>query len=1493
LCACAAWNGYADDNAPPPNPLQRFFKEFDRGLRRGAEELEQAKKQRDQIDLRLFQDSEAERQLDNARELIARESWHDAIDSLQDLLARDEDAFLLPDDRQALSLRGLAEQEVAKLPDEGWRLYLTRFESEAQDQERRAIAESDINQLERLVRQYRWTSSGRNVTERLAAYHTDRGDFRTAIRVLLPSARFERTPKYRSECLQRIRHLHQISRDDRSWKDFCRDYGIEDTRTMGRNPIASLDSSPTPDTAKRPVSPYLATAGESVVHLEAEPMLFPLWTEDLIERYAASELIQNFHEAMRIEERALLPMRLPLVVRDKVVFRTLSALQFRNLADGGRRYEVRLEQSPEQRMTEPNDYGVVSREIQEYDQFASLLYRDGVYGSLSSDGRQLFTIEEQGTMNVEEPDRWGRDHSVAERSEAWSYNELVSYDLNSGRVLWRIGGPELEKEFSRPLAGTYFLGAPVARGGELYVIGEIAGEIRLIVLDQFTGEESWSQPLTVPGRPLSEDVLRRGWECQPVFTEGVAICPTTSGWIVAVDVVSRQLAWAYRISPRVPGLGRYREGDAVHSTRDLNVRWRDMGLCVAGHRVYVTPLEIPDESGFAEPVAVCLNATTGEELWKIPRMGLLYSVGANSQGLIAVGKDQVELRSRLTGGLIWSCSLPEPPSGRAARTENQLFVPCGHQLVEVNLADGQVERVSSLGSETARLGNLAFSENRLISFTNESISVFPAHQDFHPDSTERLAEAFAIHEIQRLKELGRIDEALEFLRDQFGGSTSVSQGFAESLENLEWDLLQLRAQMAGESAVADLELDRLAELAGDPSRRVELLRFRVDQAIRKDEWQTAVGILCESMLSEPSPQALVQSGSRHLRLNLKIGEIFASLWSQLDEEEQQLFEQTVRSRLFGTRLGAISDEWLAAAFHFHPLGHAAEMRMAERAWDENRFAEATLRLNRAARSSDAEIRATALTALADLMSRIGWHGEALEIQRQLHESSELSPAHEFTGTGDGVSVPSSTDAEASTDLFAASEGWEVNRTGLLDEESARYRVSPTSSVTPMWHQMDLLYNHTRWRLEFRERLSGVMKWSAPLQGLDELDHQFGLGVRVSGTSVFVSHGGIIQAFSFADRTLNWAHVPAIPISILSRYPTSRNRPESRMQPVRLVAAGPQADPTLNETGFLADVNECAVILSAQELVALDPLTGELLWKDEPISPSTGFSLMGDILLEIPTNGSVTVRSAFTGKTLADHPLKKISGRIVQLGEDSVAVLRSSKEGADQLELAALGRGGECLFSARIPATSLFAVVAQRLACWLEPSGELKGVDLSTRKLLTFGRIEPKLSRECRHHDLLLDEQRLYVLLDRGESQMSYVSMPSLPMTGTVVAFHRHGGELWRADVPTMKRVIQGDEQDTRWGLNLLTEEFVSNPLLLFAGDHADQREDLYFHQLQLFGIDKHTGKPVVDWKRPSESGGFSDLHVNYELRRIEINTYNDRITLSPHPRVAPGNGDVR
>ena len=132
-----------------------------------------------------------------------------------------------------------------------------------------------------------------------------------------------------------------------------------------------------------------------------------------------------------------------------------------------------------------------------------------------------------------------------------SHNQLVALDLKrEGAYRWMVGG---ETGLDEPkLAGAFFLGVPLPLFGQLYALAEINSEIRLVVLDAQTGRQEWSQQLAhVDAQTILENPQRRLSGATPSFSDGIVVCPTSAGAVVAVDMATRSLLWGFQYAPLV------------------------------------------------------------------------------------------------------------------------------------------------------------------------------------------------------------------------------------------------------------------------------------------------------------------------------------------------------------------------------------------------------------------------------------------------------------------------------------------------------------------------------------------------------------------------------------------------------------------------------------------------------------------------------------------------------------------------------------------------------------------------------------------------------------------------------------------------------------------------------------------------------------------------------------------------------------------------------
>ena len=117
------------------------------------------------------------------------------------------------------------------------------------------------------------------------------------------------------------------------------------------------------------------------------------------------------------------------------------------------------------------------------------------------------------------------------------------------------------------LLDSYFLGPPLPLNGKIYALIEIQGEIQLVCINPNKTQKSktapseegpelvWRQPLGSAQNKLAMDAQRRMQPCHLAYSDGLLICPTNAGAVIAVDVFTQSLAWAFSYKSANAGTG--------------------------------------------------------------------------------------------------------------------------------------------------------------------------------------------------------------------------------------------------------------------------------------------------------------------------------------------------------------------------------------------------------------------------------------------------------------------------------------------------------------------------------------------------------------------------------------------------------------------------------------------------------------------------------------------------------------------------------------------------------------------------------------------------------------------------------------------------------------------------------------------------------------------------------------------------------------------------
>ncbi len=373
---------------------------------------------------------------------------------------------------------------------------------------------------------------------------------------------------------------------------------------------------------------------------------------------------------------------------------------------------------------------------------------------MSSDGENVFLIEEQQNSTAPRVvQRGGIRFGQGMPEIPAATNVLSAWGIaDQGKFKWKAGGYKQPHDTETPeLEGAYFLGAPLPLMGKLYVMAEIKGEIRLEVLDGKTGKLQWEQQLVSASDPNQQPLVTfwRYSGASPSYSDGVLVCPTSAGAVVAVDLATRTLLWgyAYQRNQQQPNgqqqvvMVRVGGGRLVPRYVPLTTgtdHWADATATLADGRVLLTPADANQ--------MFCLNLVDGKLLWTRDRNSNLYVGGvqgtAPDEKVLLVGKGEVQAMKLSDASPAWTLTLPDGalPSGRGFMTAGNYFLP---------LSTGEVARIDvATGKITGRAksrkgcipGNLICYKGQIISQGVDYLYTFYQLDPLVQSVTKRLAE---------------------------------------------------------------------------------------------------------------------------------------------------------------------------------------------------------------------------------------------------------------------------------------------------------------------------------------------------------------------------------------------------------------------------------------------------------------------------------------------------------------------------------------------------------------------------------------------------------------------------------------------------------------------------------------------------------------------------------------------------------------------------------
>ncbi|HEX3870133.1 MAG TPA: hypothetical protein VHV77_06845, partial [Pirellulales bacterium] len=599
--------------------------------------------------------------LATAEALISDQRWGEAVRLLVSLLEAPEDYFFQPDRKAQIfrSLKTEAQRLLGELPSEGRESYETQFGAQARKLLDAAIDTGNVDGLAEVSRRFFHTRAGYEATELLGTAHMERdrplpaalcfkrlketplaaqrfepllsiklaicwarvGQWGEAVDVLVPTA--QRYSDLSILVAGRQRKLLDVSpapHDDSARSQLDRKPTTDDLRALAwLEDVGARPRAGNADAKADEWPLFRGSPSRNATSRGGTPLLNRRWAVPVINDPQIEKLSEQLRQSYVDQGLAALPSLSPLAVDNFVFMRSVAGLVAVDFKTGKRIWNGPADEGARYLLDPANiDSNAVDASALAgwLDQ---RLWDDNVYGAMSSDGQSIYCVEdlvdEVPTIGPRVFGPHGRILNGAANTEA--HDRLAAYSIASeGKLEWELSVSSGEE--NSPLAGAFFLGPPLPLSGRLYVLAEIKGEIRLLALRPKTDGESraksveveWSQQLAMVERNIAEDGPRRLAGAVPSFADGILVCPTSAGAVVAVDLTTRSLLWGYRYPRGIEVSARSRMAQSRMSDgASEHDHWSDATVTIAGGRVLLTPVEAGSSTVTSE--LHCLNLLDG------------------------------------------------------------------------------------------------------------------------------------------------------------------------------------------------------------------------------------------------------------------------------------------------------------------------------------------------------------------------------------------------------------------------------------------------------------------------------------------------------------------------------------------------------------------------------------------------------------------------------------------------------------------------------------------------------------------------------------------------------------------------------------------------------------------------------------------------------------------------------------------------------------------
>lgn len=1475
-------------------------------------ENDDSQDERDFLDGRAPHNPKVEQMMRAAETAVRRQEWKAAQELLQRILDLPEDSLhRLPEGRWE-SVRKRANQLLATAPRQFLEDYRTQYSGLAQQLLNEARRSGNTADYVSVATRFLQTPAGAEAANYLGTLHFDRGEFGLAASwfddISRTSTGLASDRGWQVKAAMAYRQSGNLSSAQKvlegitpAGKPVSLGVGQVDPETV----IGSMASAlPVRPLVFKDWKQMYGSASRLGTSDGSEPLLSPLWNVPLTSSYQVRQRVNWILQDLQDQEKSAILAGVPLVVSGRVLYRDMRGVRAIDIETGKTIWESQEGVSAERilggllpqpngrdawrfRMQFQNDINEYQGQSVEYHPLASLMFRDGIYGVISSDGRQVFVIEDHGILSRNQPGQnWGWDGANEPPDlygVPWKTNRLVSYDLKTGRPRWSIGGPETQESFELPLAGSYFYGTPAIDGDELLVVAGKGDDLRLWSLDRATGVPRWSQLIAYTDTKIEQDTGRRWYTAQVAADRGVIVCPTTVGWLVAVDRLRQSVMWAHRYQP--PSISHDRDTATQYvSQKELSVQWSPSAPIISGGTVVYTPPE--------EPIVLALNLLDGKPLWEKPKESWLYLAGVFKDLVLLVGKTQVDAVNLTSGKLVWSSSLDATPSGRGQAVDDQYYLPLSSgELRVLELKTGKKLSHGYAPSNHPPLGNLAMHSGKLVALGPHGLVCFGQRDAVLAEIQDRKRQdprdAWALLKEAEIHLLNREHAtALPLLQASNPKNLSEEEQARRHSELVECLAAVIRQNPKSHQQELD-ELSRIARTANDQRLCQELA---ADHLVAQGQLLKAFEILWSMRNDETS--AMISRGDNpsvsmtsKVWLNSRLTELYSACSredrDQVDARIQIIVKQSYSENPQQRRR-------VADLLGFHPEAAALQESLIEDLITAGDFGGAQIELLKLTTLDNRPVAARATERLARLMIQFKLPEDAVHYYQLLEKRF-----------GD-VIIRDNVKAADLVNQWRAEGKFAPRTSRRMPDWNARpleivngpfQYMAPSQEIfspeeLPFFNHTTAEVQHQEQRLTFEQAKSGQLDWILPLKSSSRNQGEGFAAHGFLGHEIVLINRDVIHVVSPVEHRLMWSRSVD---DIGDGGPFWRHATRPSLQSMATVNRDAEQSITvLNDAGSsgrMAVVQPGYLcVYGRRSISVLDPRTGELLWKKEGVPQHAKVVGNRDLIVLVPQSPSkAEAYRSIDGKPLAIPDLERLIGNTIQFSNDFMLLM----EPGDSISIQRLfglwptqapktklrlhqPLTREDRWTAEFSPGTLVSVLSPEEILVVPRDGKVERLEIATGKRTSLEAIPTEFNKGPRTASFALaDEEHLYFMANTPDTRFDHYgeSLPSVRANGIIHAWNRSDGKLaWRQEIKNQ---------------NLVVDRFQTVPVLLFVTRSWKDRGNANFGILSIKVVDKKSGAILHDSSSPSIYNGFHSLDVNLSEPAIELKSYNQRIRLVP------------